>query len=230
LTDSKAVHQLDIPLNLDVPSVIRRLNFHGDSRRVDEISAELEARVRDITRPRAVYTESHPVRIGRDFVDIDGIRFKSRILNKALANVATVYPFIATIGKELDELKAPPREMLQSFSLDAIKTEVLIAAVDYLTEYLKEKFNLSEAALINPGELKDWPLAQQIPLFQLFGGREKNIGASVSRGGAMRPLKSRSGLLFPDDTGFISCRLCTQEKCPGRRAAYNAALVEEYLN
>jgi hypothetical protein len=229
LTDSKTVRQLDIPLNLDILSVIRRLNFHGDSQRLDEISSGLAARVRDIIHPKAVYTESHPERIGRDFVDIDGTRFKSRILNKSLKKVETVYPFIATIGKELDELRAPPREMLQSFALDAIKTEVLFASVDYLTEYLKEEFNLPEAALINPGELKDWPLAQQIPLFRLFGGQETNIGVSVSRGGAMRPLKSRSGLLFPDQTGFISCRLCTQEKCPGRRAAYDAALVEEYL-
>ena len=229
MTDSKAVHQLDIPLSLDIPSAIRRMNYRVDSRRLDEISAKLVSRVRNITHPRAVYTESHPERLDRDFVDIDGIRFKSRILNKALTDVEVVYPFIATVGKELDDLKSPPGEMLQSFVLDAIKTEVLITAVNYLTEYLKEKLNLSEAALINPGELKDWPLAQQIPLFRLFGGQEKNIGVSVGRGGAMRPLKSRSGLIFPDKTGFISCRLCTQEKCPGRRAAYDAALVEEYL-
>jgi hypothetical protein len=228
LADSKTVHQLDIPLKLDIPSVIRRLNFHGNNRRLDEITSELATRVRDITRPKAVYTSSHLKCIGRDFVDIDGTRFKSRILNKALSNTETVYPFIATIGKELDNLQAPPRDMLQSFVLDAIKTEVLITSVDYLTEYLKEKFHLTGAALINPGELKDWPLEQQIPLFQIFGGQEKKIGASVSRGGAMRPLKSSSGLLF-DDADFLSCRFCTQENCSGRRAAYDAKLVEEYL-
>lgn len=229
MADSNKIHQLDIPLNLDIPSVIRRIDFHGNSRRLEEIASELVTRALAITRPRAVYTESHLKCIGRNHVDVDGIRFKSRILNKALNNTDTVYPFITTIGKELDDLRVPPREMLPSFVLDAIKTEVLINAVDYLTEYLKRKYNLSGAALINPGELKDWPLEQQIPLFRLFGGQEKKIGVSVGRGGAMRPLKSRSGLVFPDDKGFISCRLCSQEKCHGRRAAYDAQTVEEYM-
>jgi hypothetical protein len=43
-----------VPLNLYLPEVTRRPNFHGNSRRLDEISADL---------------------------DIDGVRFKSRILN-----------------------------------------------------------------------------------------------------------------------------------------------------
>ena len=162
-------------------------------------------------------------------MDIDSIRFESRILNKKLCDLGIVYPFIVTIGKELDEFKAPPGEMWQSYILDSIKTIMLISAAEYVTEHIKKEFNLSEVALMNPGELKDWPLTQQIPLFKLFKGEEKSIGVSVSKGGAMRPLKSRSGIVFPDDTGFVSCRCCTQENCPGRRAVYDAKLVEEFM-
>ena len=119
--------------------------------------------------------------------------------------------------------------MWQSFVLDTIKTMMLISAADYVTKHIQKEFNLGDVALMNPGELKDWPLAQQIPLFKLFGSQEKAIGVSISKGGAMRPLKSRSGIVFPDDTGFVSCRCCTQENCPGRRAAYDAKLVEEFM-
>jgi len=229
LTDIKEIHQLDIPPSFKVPSGFKGYKFHGDRERLDAIAREMAEKVREIARPRAVYTTSRVKCIGRDSVDIDGIRFESRILNKKLSDLETVYPFIATIGKELDEFKAPPGEMWQSFILDSIKTMMLISAAEYVTEHIKKEYNLTGVALMNPGELKDWPLAQQIPLFELFKGEEKAIEVSVSEGGAMRPLKSRSGIVFPEDTGFVSCRCCTQENCPGRRAAYDAKLVEELM-
>jgi hypothetical protein len=229
LTDFTKIHQLDIPPSFEVPSGLRGYKFHGDRERLDAIAHEMAEKVRGIARPRAVYTSSKVECVGRDFVDIDGVRFESRILNKKLCDLETVYPFIATIGKELDEFKEPPGEMWQSYILDSIKTMMLISTADYVTEHIKKKFNLTEVALMNPGELKDWPISQQIPLFELFGGQEKAIGVSVSKGGAMRPLKSRSGIVFPDNTGFVSCRCCTQENCPGRRAKYDPKLVEEFM-
>ena len=212
MIDSKKVHQLDIPPSLEIPSRIRGYKFHGDSERLEAISREMADKVREIARPKAVYTSSHAQSMGRDFVDIDGIRFESRILNKKLSDLETVYPFITTIGKELDEFRVPPREMWQSFILDSLKTMMLIASAEYVTAHIKKEYGLGEVALMNPGELKDWPLAQQLPLFKLFHGDEKTIGVSVNKGGAMRPLKSRSGIVFPDDTGFISCRCCPQDR------------------
>ena len=229
MTDIKEIHQLDIPPSFKIPSGFREYKFHGDRERLDAIAHEMTEKVRDIARPRAVYTTSEVKCIGRDRVDIDGIRFESRILNKKLSDLETVYPFIATIGNELDEFKAPPGEMWQSYILDSIKTMMLISAAEYVTEHIKKEFNLTGIALMNPGELKDWPITQQLPLFKLFGGEEKSIGVSLIKGGAMRPLKSRSGIVFPDDTGFVSCRCCTQENCPGRRAAYDPKLVEEFM-
>jgi hypothetical protein len=229
VTDSINVRQLDIPPSFEIPSGVEGYKFHGNRERLETIAHETEEQVRKIARPRAVYTSSQVKCDGRDFVDIDGIRFESRILNKKLCDLKTVYPFIATIGKELDELRAPPGEMWQSFILDSIKTILLISAAEYVTQKIQKEFNLGQVALMNPGELKDWPLAQQIPLFKLFGGEEKAIGVSVSKGGAMRPLKSRSGIVFPDDTGFVSCRCCTQENCPGRRAPYDAEFTAEFM-
>jgi hypothetical protein len=162
-------------------------------------------------------------------VDIDGAIFKSRLLSKLLRNRDMVIPFIATIGKELDELPIPPHDMMRQFCLDNIKTVVLVAAVDYLTEYVKEKHNIPQVALLNPGEIEDWYITEQRPLFSLFNDVEERIGVTLTAGGVMKPIKSRSGIIFPNDTGFLSCQLCTQLKCPGRRAKYNPELVKEYL-
>jgi hypothetical protein len=101
--------------------------------------------------------------------------------------------------------------------------------VDYLADYVRDRHSLDHVAHMNPGEIEDWPLTEQKPLFALFAGAEKQIGVELSGSGVMKPVKSRSGILFPNATGFVSCLLCTQFKCPGRRAAYDPDLVKEYL-
>ncbi|OGN95567.1 MAG: hypothetical protein A2Y89_02175 [Chloroflexi bacterium RBG_13_51_18] len=140
-----------------------------------------------------------------------------------------MYPFVATVGKELEELPITPKDMMMNFCLDSIKTVVLVTAVDYLTEHIKEKYNIPKIALLNPGEVEDWIITQQKPLFHLFKDIEERIGVSLTAGGVMKPIKSRSGIVFPNDTGFLSCQICTQLKCPGRRAKYDPELQKQYL-
>ena len=225
----KKFYQVEIPISLDTEMVVRRLQLRNNNRRLEEMARELAETAKKIARPRAIYQISHARVIDNASVDIDGVTFSSKVLSKLLCSQDEVVPFIATIGREMDELPIPPRDMLRQFSLDAIKTVVLVGAVDYLTEYIKGKCSISRAALMNPGELLDWPITQQKQLFSLFGGKEKRIGVSLTSGGAMKPIKSRSGIIFPNETGFVSCQLCTQLKCPGRRAKYDPALVKEYL-
>jgi hypothetical protein len=227
--EEKKVYQVEIPVRLDIEMAVKRLRLRNNSRRLEEMARELADTACAVAHPKAIYQISRARVIDNATVDIDGIVFTSKVLSKLLCKQDTVFPFIATIGQELDELSVPPRDMLRQFSLDAIKTVILVGAVDYLTEYLKEKYAIPQAALMNPGELKDWPISQQKPLFALFGGAEKQIGVLLTAGGAMKPIKSRSGILFPNETGFLSCQLCTQLKCPGRRAKYDPALVKEYL-
>jgi hypothetical protein len=227
--EEKIVYQIDIPISLDIEMVVRRLRLRNNSRRLEEIARELAEKAKKIAQPRAIYQISHARVIDNATVDIDGVVFTSKVLSKLLCHQDKVIPFIATIGKELDELPVPSRDMLRQFALDAIKTVVLVGAVDYLTKYIKKKYAVPKAALMNPGELPDFPIGQQQQLFALFHGEEKRIGVSLTAGGVMKPIKSRSGIIFANETSFVSCQLCTQEKCPGRRAPYNPALVKEYL-
>jgi hypothetical protein len=225
----KEVYQVEIPIILDVEAVVKRLRMGRMGDRLGGMALELAETARKIARPRAIYMITHPRIIDDATIDIDGTIFRSKVLNKLLRNQDTVYPFIATIGKELDELPIPPQEMMKNFCLDSIKTVVLVNAVDYLAEYIKEKYHIPQAALLNPGEIEDWHITQQRPLFNLFQDSQSKIGVSLTSGGVMKPIKSRSGFIFANDTGFLSCQLCTQLKCPGRRAKYDPELQKQYL-
>jgi hypothetical protein len=228
--EGKKVYQIKIPARFDIEMAVGRLQFgRSHSRRLEEMARELAGAALAVARPEAIYQISHARVIDNTTVAIDGVSFTSKILSKLLGDQDEVIPFIATIGKELDEIPVPPRDMLQQFALDAIKTVILVEAVDYLTEYVKEKHAIPQVALMNPGELADWPISQQKLLFDLFGGAERRIGVSLTAGGAMKPIKSSSGIIFPNETGFLSCQLCTDQTCPGRRAEYDPEMVKEYL-
>lgn len=229
-SEENTVYQVDIPVNLDVATVVKRLRFGNAGSRLEEMAYELAETARKIARPRAIYKIARSRNINDFTVDVDGKIFTSKVLNKLLRSQNTVYPFIATAGKELDELPILPRDMMRNFCLDNIKTVVLVAAVDYLTKHVKETHQIPQAALLNPGEVEDWRINEQRPLFSLFKDAESQIGVSLTSGGVMKPIKSRSGFIFANDTGFLSCQICTQLKCPGRRAKYDPELQRQYLS
>jgi hypothetical protein len=167
--------------------------------------------------------------IDRGTVEIGGTEFKSRALSKNLEELDRVYPFIVTIGPELDQYPLGPKDMMLRFYLDLIKTTVLVTAVDYLANHIRKTYNLEGTAHMNPGEIDDWPITEQWPLFSLFRGAEKDIGVELKETGVMKPVKSRSGVIFFNDCGFASCWLCTQHGCPGRRYKYDPEKVKEYI-
>jgi hypothetical protein len=229
MADQKEIFQLDLPFDLDVESILKRLRFRSINPRLEAMARQLAEQAIQVARPRAVYQVSHARIIDIANVEIDGVRFTSRALSRNLRGQATVYPFIATAGHELDELPLPPGDMMRQYYLDLIKTVVLVRGVDYLAERISEKYSLDFVTHMNPGELEDWPITQQRPLFSLFSGAERRIGVELKASGVMKPIKSRSGIIFPSESRFVSCLLCTQLKCPGRRAKYDAAMAEEWL-
>jgi hypothetical protein len=225
----KEVFQVEIPVVLDVEAVVKRLRKGRMGDRLGDMALELAETARQIARPLAIYRIAHSHIIDNATVDVEGVIFKSKVLNKLLKGIEIVYPFIATIGKELEELPIPPQEMMKNFVLDNIKTMVLVNAVDYLAIYISEKHDIPRFALLNPGEIEDWHITEQRPLFSLFKDPQSQIGVSLTAGGVMKPIKSRSGFIFANETGFLSCQLCTQLKCPGRRAKYDPELQKQYL-
>jgi hypothetical protein len=219
---------VEIPVSIGAGEVIKRLKLRPGGTRREKMAAELVAAALAAARPKGIYRAAPARVIDRQTVAIDSRHLTSRALSKCLSGQSTVYPVIVTAGRELGAL-ARPGDLLRQYWLDVIQTLILVNASEYLTDYIKAKYALLRVADMNPGEFADFPISQQRPLFALFGGAEKQIGVELTAGGVIRPEHSRSGIIFPNTTGFLSCRLCRQVKCPGRRAAYDPAAVAEYL-
>lgn len=219
----------NIPVELDKDNIIKRLRLSDKGEQIENMVHELVETAVSIARPKAVYTVSYIDNKNGDSLEIDGIKFTSRVLRANLDKVERVFPYIATCGRELDEVTVPSGDMLEAFCLDTIKGLVLAMAIGYLSEYVQRKYALGQMSHMNPGSLEDWPLTQQKELFSVFGDVEELIGVRLTENCVMRPMKSVSGIYFPTEIKFESCQLCPREKCTGRRAPYDPELARKYL-
>jgi hypothetical protein len=225
----KQIEILDeFPFNLDARKILFWMNNGGDSRHWDDIVHKLIDKVQLLARPKAMYKVSRVSLLEPGGMQIDGIEFKGSMLVVNLRQDMIVYPFVATCGREVEEVKIETSDFIHKYALDAIKTSLAISAADYARDYILQKSKLSQISTMNPGELESWPLSQQRPLFELLGDVESAIGVHLTKNLGMIPLKSRSGIFFPSEIRFENCQFCIRQRCIGRRAAFDPELVKKY--
>jgi len=191
-----------------------------------ELISGLFATAKELARPKALYREAYVEEISGGQVRVSGCDFQSDVLAMNLKDVHRVFAYVCTCGTEVDDWSHQEKDYIVSLWLDMIKEMFLYEANLFLTEYIKKAYRFEKLSSVNPGSgnLENWPIAQQTQLFALIGDVTAEIGVRLSDSYLMTPIKSTSGLLFPSETDFVNCALCSRENCSGRRAAFDAEL------
>lgn len=218
-----------IPIHLDTEQVLKELHLNERREQFDVVHKLVEI-ANSIVHPKAIYEMSYVDNKNEDTVDIGGIRFTSRVLRVNLDKVGKVFPFIITIGRELEDRIASFDNLLEQYYLDEIGNVALGLIGNYLAEHLKREYRMGQISSMYPGmgDLQDWPIAQQEQLFSLFGDVEALIGVKLTPSLLMIPRKSESGIYFPTEVKFLSCQICSRERCKERVAPYDKDLAESY--
>ena len=215
-----------IPVGLPLGEIRRQLHLEKDNR-WQEVQKLVEA-AKILIEPKAAFKVSYISQKLEDAVDIDGIRFTSRVLRKNLNDVERVFPYVITIGDKLKEKGSESGDLIKVYYFDVIGNIALSATRQYLEKQLQSRYGLDGMSFMSPGSLTDWPIEEQKPLFSLFGEEEISIGIKLTKNLLMLPAKSISGIYFPTEVSFFSCQLCPRDKCPGRKAAYDNNLAKDY--
>ncbi len=222
----------DIPFEIDAAAVFARLRLSPDGDYAREVHGLIE-QARRVARPRAYYEVATVRERHGDIVVIATsspaatmARFESRALRMNLEPVEQLFAYVATCGRELDELPIAAGDIFGQFCRDTIKEMALWSALAHLHEHLTETYGMPRLASMNPGsgEANVWPIEQQRDLFAFLGDVESAIGVVLTDSCLMLPNKSVSGIFYPSEDGFESCQLCRQEQCPERRADFDADL------
>jgi len=217
----------NIPFRLNLEEVKRELHLNkkeSSSINVQELIKEAES----LIIARSIYRVSYIDKKGEDIVRINGVAFSSRVLRVNLEKVERVFPYIITIGKELEDNASQSGDLLKQFYLETLGDMALYSSMQHLEKHLKSQYGLDKLANMNPGSLKDWPITEQKLLFSLFQDMEGQIGVKLTKNMLMIPRKSISGIYFPTEVNFFSCQLCPRERCQARKAPYDKSLREKY--
>jgi hypothetical protein len=181
-----------------------------------------------LIRARAVYRVCFIEEKLENALVLERIRLTSQVLRKNLDEVGRVFPYVVTIGSELEERACGSKDLLENYYLDLIGNMALRKSRDYLEGHLRSRFALDGMSFMSPGSLPDWPIEEQRQLFSILQGIEQSIGVRLNESLLMIPRKSVSGIYFPTEIKFYSCQLCPREICEGRKAPYDEALAKKY--
>ncbi|MFO8057082.1 MAG: vitamin B12 dependent methionine synthase [bacterium] len=212
-----------IPFTIDREKVMERAGVLADT----GLTERLIKQAGQEARPKAMYRPAFINGRGEDHVEIEGVRFQSRVLAVNLENVERVFPFVATCGAELEAWPDTLTGREERYFADRIKELAYLSALKACFEHMDESFGPGRCSVMNPGSLEDWPLSEQRPLFELLGDPEEAIGVKVLPSLMMYPSRTTSGIRFPSEVRFESCMLCPRESCPLRKAPYDPELFEK---
>jgi hypothetical protein len=217
----------DIPFTFNTDQLFNTFHIKPNTDRAKEFENLLDE-VQAKGKPKALYKVSFIDEKGVDSVTIDVVRFTSRALRKNLDSIERVFPYIATCGAEMDDIRIEQGNMQKKMWISFLKSHLLQASIQYLAGHLTQRYRVSNLSSMNPGsgDASVWPFEQQRELYSMCGDVEKLIGVKLTKSLVLVPDMSVAGIFFPTETNFESCQLCHREKCYFRRAPFDKKLWE----
>jgi len=209
----------------DLPTLLQRLHIRADSPDAADFQ-NYAHELAQVARPKVFYKLAFIDRRSEREVVMDGVSFQSRVLCVNLAEVQRVFAYLATCGMEMEEKSQKETDILRRFWADAVCEAALRSALQALTQDLATRYQTAKMAVMNPGSLEDWPIAQQRPFFDLLGPDASRTGVTLTDSMLMIPSKSTTGLYFETESGFVNCQLCPRQTCPNRHAPYRPELFK----
>jgi len=216
----------DIPFQIEIDRLLKTLSIKPNSAFAREV-AQLAETATAIGKPKVMYKKAHIDSRGEGFIIVDGVSLKSAIVQVNTQETDTVFPFVATCGRELENW-SNSIDSASRFYAGAIMEAALDAAEEAFARHIEETYNPAPTSEMNPGSIPDWRVKEQKNLFAILGDSVKEIDVSLSESYMMSPADSTSGIRYYAATKFVSCQLCQKARCPAREAPYNAALLSRY--
>ncbi|KUO75693.1 MAG: hypothetical protein APF77_04150 [Clostridia bacterium BRH_c25] len=216
----------EIPFKVNLEQLFTRLKMKQDSEYAERV-IELAKEAESIGKPKAIFNTAYIEEKGNDFIVVEGVKFSSRILCANIGDAQKLFPFLATCGAELAEWAKCKEDMLDAFTVDILQQLACKTAGEAVYRKIMKDNGMEHISKMNPGSLADWPLSEQKNLFQLFKGREAQVGIILTDCYLMIPVKSVSGIWFSKEIKFENCQLCQRPDCPSRVSDYSPCTCEK---
>ena len=215
-----------IPVKVTKEDVLRKLGMPADHRYgsdIEKVIAEAET----IANAKLLYAEAKIEARTEDTVTIGGVVFKGRDLADALKDVDTVYPYICTCGRELNDYAMNCKDLVKMLYLDYIAHFYLLQSSVELSDRVDNQLG-TRSMCMTPGSFDNWELKENIPIFMLLNKGE-GMGIMLNETGIMYPAKSVAGIRFKAPFCEDRCAICLKKDCGNRKADFDKRVYEDTL-
>jgi hypothetical protein len=216
----------DFPVELSLEKTLERLRLDEGRSRTLGVE-DIFKTATGLIHTQAIYGEAYVNKRSLDKIEIDDVEFTSHVLAKNLEHIERVFPYLLTIGDSLENTARSSESTVRRLVLETIGDLALGSGLEHLKRHISEQYGLETTSNMGPGQL-DWSVEQQKELFSLLGHVEDTMGVTLTESLMMVPRKSISGIIFPTEEAFISCRLCQRNRCPSRKAPFDRTLSNEF--
>lgn len=207
-----------VPVTFDLEVIARKLRIRAENAKAISRLAALAEEAENVARPKAVAKLC-----GLNFLDDERLQmeeavFISPLLRQNMGALGRAFPYLATEGKELAEWALSLSSLTDKIFADGLRESAVKQAEALVENRIRDQFDMAQVSAMNPGSLPVWPIAQQVPLFQLLAPSPDVLGVTLLPSYMMKPEHSVSGIFFQTDTKYYNCSLCPQKDCPNRKA------------
>ncbi|MFZ7120008.1 MAG: vitamin B12 dependent-methionine synthase activation domain-containing protein [Eubacteriaceae bacterium] len=185
----------EISFNINVDQLKETLQLRSNKRTTDMIDKLLKE-ANNIAKPKAIYIQAPVVSRGEDFIVVDGTSFHSENLRVNTNGLEVVFPYVITCGTEIEQWSENIENIMEKYIADGIKAIILSAGTDFVSNHIKQTFDIKELSYSIPGSFDDWPMNEQTLLFKMIGDVTELIGVRLTESSLMRPTKSVSGIYY----------------------------------
>lgn len=214
-----------IPFAADIAVLDADPMFGGSSE--DPAVAALWETAVQAARPKAIVACVDVLHNGDRVSEVGGQPVNSIVLDNSLGGLHRAFAYVATCGTELNDWN-PGGNGDAKDALRTLRMLALRAALEYASRQIRERFQITKLAAVNPGSLPEWPLSEQKKLFAMLGDVQGMTGVTLGTSMFMSPVESSSGLWFETEREYQNCMVCTRLDCIGRRAPYDEKLAKRY--
>ncbi len=140
--------------------------------------------------------------------------FDCPLLLELAGESKSLFPFIVTCGKSMDDFGTDISDPLHLYWVDFLKEYALEEAFEKIKSEVAQKCPNQRITSLVPLNEEVWKLDGLKEVFNVFPDEAvKRIGVELTESLFMKPNKSRAGVFFPADKDVDFCTLCSIKKC-----------------
>lgn len=185
---------MDYPYELNMEILNKELNLHNKESMLD-IVEDLFTEMQKITRPKAIYFQARITDKNETSVHVDEVLFESQLFGGYVENGETVFPYIVTVGTELDEYAKTLTDSMDMFMIDEMMNLLVNIGKVFVFKQVMKETGWAAVQDYVPGNGEDWSTEEQTRLFNMFGEDTQKIGVTLGKHAFVLPGRSTIGIL-----------------------------------